>query len=140
MSSESICIICCNPIKTLSIGVCEHTEICADCIHRNSALYKQCECSICKKDLSFVIFCAPGERSKFKFPRSKEEAEDREHYWIEKLKSQDESIGYNVTGGGYGGKNFASSTYEKIFETKRKNNSVYPKQKNKTKNKQIKIF
>ena len=31
---------------------------------------------------------------------SKEEAEDREHYWIEKLKSQDESIGYNVTGGG----------------------------------------
>lgn len=54
---------------------------------------------------------------------SKEEAEDREQYWIEKLKSQDENIGYNVTGGGHGGKNFTSSTYKKIFETKRKNNN-----------------
>lgn len=54
---------------------------------------------------------------------SKKMAEEREHYWIETLHSQEEKIGYNTSGGGYGGKYFTSELFEKIYNKKKENNS-----------------
>ena len=58
VSSHS-CLICCDPIKLFSVGVCNHRSICYMCSLRRRELYKQLECCLCKVsnygDLSAVL-------------------------------------------------------------------------------------
>jgi hypothetical protein len=59
---EELCLICCEAIKWVSIGECNH-PICHICSLRLRALYKNNKCAICKTECENVVFASNSKMS-----------------------------------------------------------------------------
>ena len=49
------CVLCCNTMKEVAIGPCNHREICATCCLRLRLCYDSTECSLCKSKQPSVV-------------------------------------------------------------------------------------
>ncbi len=62
---EETCIICCEPLQIISIGECNHSNVCSLCCLRRRELYKEKTCW-CKQPMDRVIFTTTCSLKKLK--------------------------------------------------------------------------
>jgi hypothetical protein len=48
------CLVCCSPAALLSVGECNHSEVCASCCLRLRVGYDRLDCPLCKRVLEQV--------------------------------------------------------------------------------------
>ncbi|KAL0054967.1 hypothetical protein WJX82_005281 [Trebouxia sp. C0006] len=53
--NQPVCLLCCEPIKVMAVGKCNHKEICAECILQMVMLYKNSQCPLCKGELDQIV-------------------------------------------------------------------------------------
>ena len=59
------CLLCCEPLKYVAIGSCNHASICANCTIRQRVLYKNRACSLCKTEMEHFIVTSDVSRLKY---------------------------------------------------------------------------
>jgi len=55
VTDSTVCVICANALVFVSIGSCNHYQVCADCSHRLRFLYSDYRCCVCKQTLDKVV-------------------------------------------------------------------------------------
>jgi len=59
---EETCLVCCEDLRVVALGACEHRSVCALCSVRLRQLLGDSACILCKRTLEHVVMTAETEK------------------------------------------------------------------------------
>jgi hypothetical protein len=59
---ENVCLVCCEDLRVVALGACDHRSVCALCSVRLRQLVGDSACILCKKTLEHVVMTTVADK------------------------------------------------------------------------------